>query len=925
MRVESFPGARFCIVALMVLASTAMTGCKTKKPADDPTIIGIPPAKAYLGVEYYYNFGADGGEDILNYSLSNAPSWLGLEDTRNKARQGIIMRGVPGVTGGERGEADLGESKDITLLATDGSRVGIQPFNITVDTNDLALAGADIVEGTADSDSYSSDDESSCDLPVMTGPGEHTYTVNEYDDNGDFVGTSERTSPTEPVIIRLTLSQPSVAAAQVAFELRSEFDPNLCEEGSVVTPPHQKCEYGPQNQTRAILGQDIVGWGNGSVGDLPVPDYLVYQLDDAGELYTRGVITLEPGITECYIRLEVIDDDIAEDPEVFTLALTEIREGIVSFGNDDGELAFGSEISDNEPSASLETGLGLSRDVINIEPVPPATPSDIPQYVVRLDGERDGTFRVRLGSTPTSSAIAGQDYEIQVPGGGDTWVAGNELSFPDGIDEAFFRVVALGTFTNTLSNDKFADIVIDESYQAGREGYAGSAESTLHIGINELTSDLIVGSEADFVATDMAVGHDGHIFVAGYDPATRQPDIRIWDRLGNPAFGPVVLPAVTVAGDRGPVLAYAEKFEGADEWSRRLVVSWATEGALPDTSNAGGADLVTVLLKFDSAAVPEAYVPVWEIQSGTSGNESPAWVGLDSTYTVFVSGETSGTWPNETGAGGVDSFVQRIDDKEEGAALVPSVAWNRQAGSGLDDAVVGGGLASEGALAAGTTSGAVNGEAQFGLEDFYFYTASARDGKLNINQRGTEADDRLSAAVTGENLTWLLGNSQGRYFAQPVVNADGEETAARELAREATGSQAGFLLRYGLGGVFTGAESLNDENDQSTETFTQIERFDTAVVVGGFTDGDFTASGGNPSGESQPILMGIGEKLATESDESAELWRVQPDQANSRVTGLAHYRNDEITALLERGSVGSREWMVVLFSGDGRQLNSFAP
>ncbi|WP_375176824.1 hypothetical protein [Marinobacter mobilis] len=925
MRVKSFPGARFCVVTLIFLAFGATTGCKTKKPADDPSIIGIPPATAYLGVEYYYNFGADGGEGILNYSLSNAPSWLALEDTQNKARQGIIMRGVPGITGGRRGGADLGETKDITLLTTDGSRVGVQPFNITVETNDLALTGADIVEGTADTDSYKSADDSSCALPVMTGPGEHTYTVNEYDENGDFVATAERTSPTEPVIIRISLDQPSVTPAQVAFELRSEFDPNVCEEGSVVTPPHQKCEYGPQNQTRAILGQDIVGWGNGSAGDLPVPDYLVYQLDDAGEFYTSGVITLEPGITECYIRLEVIDDGIAEDPEVFTLALTDVREGMVSFGNGEEELVFGSEIRDDEPSASLETELGLTRDVVNIAPVLPASPADSPQYVVRLDGERDGTFRVRLGSTATSSAIVGLDYEIQVPGDGDTWEAGNELSFPEGIDEAYFRVVALGSFTNALNNDKFADIVIDESYQAGREGYAGSAGTVLHVGINELTSGLIVGSEPDFVPTDMAVGHDGHIFVAGYVPATRQAEVRVWDRVGNPAFGPVVLPSVTVAEGNEPVLAYAEKFEGADEWSRRLAISWGTDDALTGASNSGGSDLVTVLLKFDSAAVPEAYVPVWEIQSGTSGDDSPVWVGLDSKYTVFVSGETSGIWSGQTGAGGVDSFVQRIDDQEEGGGLVPSVAWTRQAGSGLDDAVVGGGLTSEGAMAAGNTSGGVNGETQLGLKDFFFYTASARDGNLNINQRGTEADDPLAASVVGDNLIWLLGNSQGRYFAQPVVNADGEETAAKELGRETTASQAGYLLRYSLGGVFTGAESLNDVDDVSTETFTEIERFDQAIVVGGFTDGDFIAGGGNPGAERQPVLVGIKETLATTGGESAELWRVQPVQPNSRIVGLANYRNDEITALFEQGSVGSREWGVVLFSGDGRQLNRFTP
>lgn len=117
------------IAGLLVL-TLALAGCKTEKDPDSPTLLGAPPGTAYLGVEYYYNWGAYGGEDILDYSLSNAPSWLALEDTRNKARQGVIMRGVPGLTGGNRGEADLGKTEGIYLVGTDGKMAGGEPFDI---------------------------------------------------------------------------------------------------------------------------------------------------------------------------------------------------------------------------------------------------------------------------------------------------------------------------------------------------------------------------------------------------------------------------------------------------------------------------------------------------------------------------------------------------------------------------------------------------------------------------------------------------------------------------------------------------------------------------------------------------------------------------------------------------------------------------
>ena len=78
-------------MVVVLLFALAASGCKTEKDPDQPTILGIPPATAC------------GGEDILDYTLTNAPSWLALEDTSNKARQGVIMRGVPGLSGGTRG------------------------------------------------------------------------------------------------------------------------------------------------------------------------------------------------------------------------------------------------------------------------------------------------------------------------------------------------------------------------------------------------------------------------------------------------------------------------------------------------------------------------------------------------------------------------------------------------------------------------------------------------------------------------------------------------------------------------------------------------------------------------------------------------------------------------------------------------------
>src|SRR5690554_5887815 len=224
MRAELFPRPVTALQVSIVLSLTLIAaGCKTEKDPDQPTILGIPPAVAYLGVEYYYNFGAYGGETILDYSLTNAPPWLALEGTSNKARQGIIMRGVPGLTGGNRGAADLGKIQGINLVTTDGQMAGVQPFDIEVLYNPLSLEVDKVKEG--ETAVIPETKREHCALPDMEGTGEHTFTINEYDSTGDVTGTKSITAETRPIAVRILLDQPSVTKVQVAFELSSEYDP----------------------------------------------------------------------------------------------------------------------------------------------------------------------------------------------------------------------------------------------------------------------------------------------------------------------------------------------------------------------------------------------------------------------------------------------------------------------------------------------------------------------------------------------------------------------------------------------------------------------------------------------------------------------------------------------------------------------------
>ena len=916
MRADSLPrfSPRALSLALLSLLIVAIAGCKTERDADDPIILGVPPVDAYLGVEYAYNFGAFDSDDILDYSLTNAPSWLALEDTSNKARQGVIMRGVPGLTGGNRGRDDLGATENITLVANDGSASGSQSFEIEVQENVLSLAVEDFTEGEAAEAPEERDNR--CEAPDLGEIGRHSYEANLYGEDGAVTGTETRTSDTYPVLVRVLLDQPSVTRVAVAFELDSSFNPLRCDDG--FEAPHQRCENGAANDNDAIIGKDIVGLGSSSEGSLPVPSYLEYQPGDEGFL-SRGVITLEPGITECYIRLEVIEDREAEPLETLNLRLTEVRSGLAGLGSSNSGVRELLRIEDNEPSVRLETVAGGTRDAINV--------GQTREYRALLTGERVGTYSVKLGEDDDSEAVQGEDFFIEVRNTEGVWEDGDLLKFREGVEEVGFRVRIPGTYTNgQLENDRFILLGLNERYQTGRERFAAAADADkLRININELTSPLAVGMENGFVPTDMAAGHNGRLYVAGYrvDDSNR-PWVRIFNQKGE--MTEQQLSAASVAVNAPPVIGFAEREveEGGEDVTRyEFVVSFGSDQTVTGDPGGNGIDVHTLLYFFDTAQEPDSYVQVWETVTGTAGEDIPRWTGIDpDTGFVVNAGETNGQWSGESAAGRFDSYLQRIDTKKDGNSLLPEVAWTRQVGSAAhDESVVGGSARTSSPLLMGSSAGAVRGQPQQGGEDAFFYVASSADSTITVNQRGTSGNETLADGIYGTNNLWLLGNSDGAYR---VDSEDGD----RSLARGQLNSQAGFLLSYTVLGDVTRGFTFNDQDDNATEVLNAVVTYDGDIVVAGSTNGNFAASEGNSL--VQPVLARIslneesddGEDSGDETEAHRE-WRKQVSvgSVDAEVVRLANYRDDEIVALVEVSGATPARWEIRLYTGEGRSLH----
>jgi hypothetical protein len=903
-------------------------GCKSEKDPGDPSILGTPPDEAYLGVEYSYNFGAFGGDDILDYSLSNAPSWLALEATSNKARQGIIMRGVPGLSGGNRGEEDLGETTGINLLGTDGQRVGVQPFNIEVKENLLSLdATDDIMEGKAGSAPAQSED--ACEVPVV-GKGRHRFETRVFDENGDSAGTEQRTRDTYAMLVTVELDQPSVTPITVAWELRSRFDSSAtCSDSG--TDTEQECFYNGTNRSQAEIGVDVVGLGTDSEDKLPVPEdgALTYLDQDGDGQSTAGLLHFEPGLTECYIRVEVIEDRVPEFEENFRIALTEVREGLASAGrgNDGTELGIG--IEDNEPRVRLETAGGSARDVINVKEDPEPAGKFYPEYRAVLTGNRaDRTISAKIATTNVSDLQEnGQDFQLQVWNKDlDDWEDGDVVIFDPDTSEVRFRAIEPVASPAGADQDQTLILAVSNDYANGRVDYAAKEADTdnLRLTVNELLDRLAIG-DANFVATDIAIGIEGQILVAGYDSSDRSVSVKVYDRKGQAQTmldvdrGPVL----AAGSDAGPVISYGN-LSGLGR-SNGFVIAYPTDTADPvnGTDNAGGMDSYVATYFYndpdDGTGDPE-YTPIWEHLSGTSGDDIPRSVAFGSSggY-VTVAGDTSGTWPERSSSGAVDTYLQRIDTvpvKDNEDELEGELLWTRQIGSSLSDFAVAVSGESGTPILMGRSKGTIT--ENVGRTDFFFYSSSGADAEINPVQAGTEEDDTLTDGIYTDSRVWLVGNTTGNYQVEVIPAEEEDQPDTRELATATDGdSTAGFLVSYSTSGEFGQAIALNDADDLSTENFTSLIAFDGDLIAGGSSDGKFDENQDSGSGERLALA-----RAKTDNDEDEPLiWRSQSDVSGSRIVGMANNSDTEITALVRRENGGSVEWLVQLFSGEGRALN----
>jgi hypothetical protein len=254
------------------------------------------------------------------------------------------------------------------------------------------------------------------------------------------------------------------------------------------------------------------------------------------------------------------------------------------------------------------------------------------------------------------------------------------------------------------------------------------------------------GTRADERATAIAVSPGG-VLVGGWTSGSLQRGARRGPTDGFVArFG--------FDGSAG----WVRQFGGqGDDAVRALAVNRSKIFAVGTTSGGlrgpsmGGLDGFLRAIGGDGHAL-------WTRQYGTSGDDMLTGVGVFKAE-LYTVGTTTGTFRNQTSAGGLDGVALRLD--QQGLPV-----WTTQFGSAGDDEPAAVSVRDDGAYVSGSTTGALSGQTLAGESDV-FAMRFFRSGAIAWTQQfGTSDYDRAYGGALDEDGVYVVGTTHGAFEGQ---------------------------------------------------------------------------------------------------------------------------------------------------------------
>jgi len=228
--------------------------------------------------------------------------------------------------------------------------------------------------------------------------------------------------------------------------------------------------------------------------------------------------------------------------------------------------------------------------------------------------------------------------------------------------------------------------------------------------------------------------------------------------------------------------------------------------ALPGQTSAGSVD--AFVRKYDGAGNI-----LWSRQFGTSGYDGFTKVAAHD-GTQYVAGVTTGTFPGQTGHGGVDTFIRSYD--AEG-----NPGWTRQLGTAGGDFPMDVAVDDTGVYVLGFTSAVFPGQVSAGSDDFYLARLTLEGSLLWVRQFGTGGLDPAIFTLGGVDV-----DATGIYVGSTVPLALPGQVAL--------GDADAFLRKYDLDGNELWTYQFGTP---CTEVLSDIDVYGGNVFLAGATTG----------------------------------------------------------------------------------------
>jgi Beta-propeller repeat len=199
--------------------------------------------------------------------------------------------------------------------------------------------------------------------------------------------------------------------------------------------------------------------------------------------------------------------------------------------------------------------------------------------------------------------------------------------------------------------------------------------------------------------------------------------------------------------------------------STGVYVVGPTADALPGRSGAGSFD--AFVRKYDAAGNE-----LWTRQFGTSGFDEALGVSADASG-IYVVGGTEGALPGQSGAGSFDAFVRKYD-------AAGNELWTRQFGSLSPEATFDVSADASGVYVVGDTEGTLPGQTSAGgAPDAFVRKYDLAGTELWTKQFGTSSVDQARGVAVDSTGIYVGGVTQGTLPEQ--TNAGGQDLFALAL------------------------------------------------------------------------------------------------------------------------------------------------